>query len=129
VINHPDFGWQAFGGNILSKASTIQVEAVDAVRRRVFIATLGTLFSLDAGAFDTIQLTPSAGSVTFSILPAPAGNSAAAPAPTARITVQQTSQISGVGTVHPQDSSIAMDARAYVVPFVSGKASITFISK
>jgi len=125
VVNHPDFGWQAFGGNIMSKGSTIQIQVADSVRRRIFIAPMGALFSIDAGTFDSVQLSSSANSITLSLVPAPVGNSAAAIAPNARVIVKQTAQVTGISSVQPQNTSITMDAGAYVVPFVSGKASIT----
>jgi len=129
IINHPDFGWQAFGGNIQSKSPTVLVQTVDAVRRRVFVGPLGILFSLDAGAFSSVEISPSAGTVTLSILSAPQGNTAAAVAPNARLVVKQTVQVSGVTNIRPQNSSIAMDAGAYTFPFSSGKGTITFSTK
>src|SRR5204863_118565 len=55
LVNHPNFGWQAFGGLVI-KADTISIvfSVRDTMRRRVYIAPLGTLFTLDAGAFDSV---------------------------------------------------------------------------
>jgi len=113
----------------MSKGSTIQIQVADSVRRRIFIAPMGALFSIDAGTFDSVQLSSSANSITLSLVPAPVGNSAAAIAPNARVIVKQTAQVTGISSVQPQNTSITMDAGAYVVPFVSGKASITFVTK
>jgi len=129
IVNHPDFGWQAFGGNVLSRSSTIQVQTVDAVRRRVFVASLGIQFSLDAGAFDLVEISPSAGTVKLTILSAPRNNTAAAVAPTARLVVKQTVQISGVTNIRPSSGTVTMDAGAYVLPFSSGSATIAFSTK
>lgn len=127
IVNHPDFGWQAFGGNVQSRSPNIQVQLTDSVRRRVFIAPLGVLFSVDAGAFNIIEFSTTLKTVTLSLLPAPVGATSAAAAPNARIVVKQTATISGVGSIQPQNSSQAtLDAGAYVIPFSSGTASITF---
>ncbi|KAF8203956.1 hypothetical protein BJ912DRAFT_1028539 [Pholiota molesta] len=61
IISHPDFGWQAFGGNVISTSPTIQVQIRDSIRRRVYLAPLGTGIGIlrpspalfgEAGAFD-----------------------------------------------------------------------------
>jgi len=114
---------------VLSKNSTIRVQTVDAVRRRVFVASMGVQFTLDAGAFDIVEISPSAGTVKLTILPAPGGNTAAAVAPAARLVVRQTAKLPGVGNIKLQDSSIKMDAGAYTIPFSSGSTTVTFSTK
>ena len=36
VINHPEFGWQAFGGNVNADGDWIRVQPLDAFRQRVY---------------------------------------------------------------------------------------------
>jgi hypothetical protein len=90
---------------------------------------MGIQFSLDAGAFDSVEISPSAGTVKLTLLSVPRGNTAAASAPAARLVVKQTAQISGVANIRPQNSSITMDAGAYTIPFSSGSATVTFSTK
>ncbi len=68
IIDHPTFGWQAFGGKVTStSSSSVQVQTLDSVRRRVFIAPFATLFTLDAGAFTEVEFDTPKKSITLSI--------------------------------------------------------------
>ena len=90
IINHPDFGWQAFGGNVVSSSTTsVQVTVTDSARRKVFVAPLGARFELDAGVFTTVNFNPSTRSVVLGIAAAPAGVSGAAVAPNGRLLIKQ----------------------------------------
>ncbi|KAH7320403.1 hypothetical protein B0J17DRAFT_697122 [Rhizoctonia solani] len=123
LVNHPNFGWQAFGGTVTSATSTsVTVSPRDTLRRRIYIAPLGALFTLDAGAFDNVQYTISDKSVTLSIIPSAGGSGASAA--NGRLLVTQPSAISGVGTLSPS-GTYSRDAGAYVIPFSNGKASVT----
>jgi acyl-CoA thioesterase len=39
IINHPKFGRQAFGGNVIAKSLAVQVQICDSIRRRVSLAS------------------------------------------------------------------------------------------
>jgi hypothetical protein len=124
IINHPDFGWQAFGGIVTSTSPAIQVQIRDPVRRRVFIAPIAALLTLDAGAFSTVSYTPSTQTVVVTVAPSPDGATGAASAPNARLVVSQTAVISGVGVLKPT-TTFPMDAGAFVVTYQSGVGQIT----
>ncbi|KAF8711946.1 hypothetical protein RHS03_01649, partial [Rhizoctonia solani] len=126
LLDHPNFGWQAFGGIVTSTTSTsVSVSPRDTLRRRVYVAPLGALFTLDAGAFDTIQYTISDKSVTLNIIPSAGGSSASAA--NGRLLVSQPAAVSGVGTLKSSESYL-QDAGAYVIPFLNGKASVIILS-
>ncbi|CAL1693913.1 unnamed protein product [Somion occarium] len=124
IINHPDFGWQAFGGNVASTSPTIIVHPRDTLRRRVLIAPLGTLFVLDAGAFSSVEFNPTSKRVTLTITAAPEGASGAASAPKGRLVVTQTAQVPGVHLLKPS-GNLSQDAGAWVIPFSEGRATVT----
>ncbi|KAG6885819.1 hypothetical protein C0993_009211 [Termitomyces sp. T159_Od127] len=124
IINHPDFGWQAFGGNVISTSPAVQVQIRDSVRRRVYIAPLGTLLTVDAGAFSLISYNPSAQTVTVTITSVPDGATAAAGAPHGRLVIEQKATIRGVTLLKPT-ANLALDAGAYNVPFRSGSGTVT----
>ncbi|KAF7329825.1 hypothetical protein MKEN_00245900 [Mycena kentingensis (nom. inval.)] len=126
LINHPTFGWQAFGGTVTSAAgaTTIAVSIKDAVRRRIFIAPIAAQLTLDAGAFATISYTPSTHTVVVTMTPAASGASNAASAPNARLLVAQTVSAGGVGVLRPT-TTVATDAGAFVVAYANGVATIT----
>ncbi|KAF8594482.1 hypothetical protein BDV93DRAFT_458910 [Ceratobasidium sp. AG-I] len=123
LINHPDFGWQTFGGTITSSNTTdIIFSPRDTLRRRVYVAPLGALFTLDAGAFDSVRYTIATKSIVLGVVPGAA--SGGVQAPNGRLVVSQPAVVSGVGTLLPSET-YTKDAGAYVVPFVGGKASVT----
>ncbi|KAF9469658.1 hypothetical protein BDZ94DRAFT_1242947 [Collybia nuda] len=123
IINHPDFGWQAFGGTVLSTSPTVQVQIRDPLRRRVYIAPLGQILTLDAGAFSTISYNPTTHGVVVVITATPDGVSGAASAPNGRLLIQQRAIVSGVTLLKPT-TSLTITAGAFVVPFTSGQATV-----
>lgn len=124
IINHPDFGWQAFGGTVTSTTPAVQVQVRDAVRRRIFIAPIAALLTLDAGAFSTISYTPATQTVVVTITPTPDSANGAASAPNARLLVSQTAPISGAGVLRPT-MTFPVDAGAFVVTYQNGIGQIT----
>ncbi|KAI0694411.1 hypothetical protein BC835DRAFT_1005706 [Cytidiella melzeri] len=124
IIDHPDFGWQALGGNVVSTSPTVKVQSRDTLRRRVFIAQLGMLFALDAGAFSAVEYNVNTREVTLTVTAAPEGVAEAAAAPNGRLVVTQTAAIAGVQLLKPT-RSLAQDAGAWVIPFQSGTATVT----
>ncbi|CUA71168.1 Cytochrome c oxidase subunit 1 [Rhizoctonia solani] len=123
LINHPNFGWQAFGGAVTSATSTsVAFSPRDTLRRRIYVAPLGALFTLDAGAFDSVQYAISDKSVTLSIISSVGGSSTSAT--NGRLLVSQPATVSGVGTLTPT-GTYSRDAGAYVIPFSNGRASVT----
>jgi hypothetical protein len=123
IVDHPDFGWQAFGGEVVSSSPTVQVQVHDSLRRRVFIAPLATLLTLDAGAFSSITFDPSTHRVTATITAAAPGASGAASVPDGRLLITQTSPSAPV-TLKPSPS-LAQDAGAWVVPLTGGTGTVT----
>ena len=127
LIEHPSFGWQVFGGRVTSKsADSVQVQVLDSVRRRVFVAPIGTLFTLDAGAFSAFTFDLLSKAVTLTILPAPENAPSAAAAPRSRIIATQTTD--AVNGMIPT-RSLQQDAGAWVLPFVYGRATVTFTAR
>lgn len=126
IVQHPLFGWQAFGGTVSSSStSAVVVQPRDAVRRRVFLAPLGVLFTLDAGAFSQVVYSMAARTVQLTVLAAPEGVADAAAAPVGRLVVTQPAVVPGVGAVVPT-TALKQDAGAWVIPFSSGQGTVTF---
>ncbi|KAJ8523087.1 hypothetical protein ONZ45_g417 [Pleurotus djamor] len=124
IVNHPDFGWQAFGGTVTATSPAVQVSVKDPVRRRVFIAPLAALLQLDAGAFSTISYNPTARTVDVTIVPAADGASSPANAPNGRLVISQTASVSGVGVLRPS-TTLSQDAGAFIVPISGGQGRVT----
>ncbi|KAH7104560.1 hypothetical protein BKA62DRAFT_741863 [Auriculariales sp. MPI-PUGE-AT-0066] len=94
LIEHADFGWQVFGGKILhSVKNAVRVTVNDPIRRRIYIAPLGLLLELDAGAFDSFELHPVDTSVRVKIAAKTPGIQVSASAPAARLRLQGTTTL------------------------------------
>lgn len=126
IIDHPDFGWQALGGNVISTVPTVEVEPKDTLRRRVFIAPLGQLFSLDAGVFSLVQYNHNAKTVTFTVTAAPDSAPAAAKATHGRLVITQTATLPGIHLLRPT-GRLTQDAEAWIVPFSGSSGRIMLV--
>ena len=56
IVDHPQFGWLAFGGNIKTEGELVKVTPLDSFRTRVYFASLGLWLTLDAGNFESVEL-------------------------------------------------------------------------
>ncbi len=56
ILDHPEFGWQAFGGNVATEGEWVKVRTLDSLRRRVYVAPLGLWLTLDSGRFEGIEI-------------------------------------------------------------------------
>jgi hypothetical protein len=120
VINHPDYGWQAFGGNTFmvvgdganvpaDRREWIGVRPMDSLRRRIYIAPLGLYLTLDAGTFESASMSLSSRAVRVTL--APAGPFT----PAARLRIEQPAKVAGVGT-YAAPAGFSLERGAVVVP-------------
>ena len=110
VIDHPDFGWQAFGGNVTETDEWIEITPVDSFRRRVYLAPAGLWLTLDAGQFTQVRLVRESNAVRIALAPATEHT------PRARLRIEQPAPI--VGAYHPVED-LLVERGAYVVPLGS----------
>jgi len=115
VIHDAEFGWLAFGGNLRVDSASVLVRPLDSGRSRVYIAPLGLWLTLDAGAFETIEI--SGASVSLTLAPATPHT------PTARLRVVQPAVIERVGTFAPSQE-FTLERGAYVVPLSRGTTGV-----
>jgi len=99
IVEHPDFGWVAFGGNVQSNETAVTAQPRDAVRRRVYVASLGLWIVLDAGAINSVVIDTSSDSVFLEILPSVPGFGEAVSAVGLNIT--QPAAVNGIGEFQP----------------------------
>jgi hypothetical protein len=70
VIDHKEFGWLAFGGNVRSVTGRVTVTPLDSMRRRVYIAPLGLWLTLDSGTFASVEIDAAARKIKIGFSPA-----------------------------------------------------------
>ena len=58
LVDHPQFGWVAFGGNVQLRDGIVTVTPRDSSRSRIFIAPAGLWLTLEAGTFDALEFDP-----------------------------------------------------------------------
>jgi hypothetical protein len=107
VVRDPGFGWLAFGGNLTDAGASVRVEPLDAARSRVYIGPLGLWLTLDAGAFEALEIAGDTVRVTLA--------AANRHTPLARLRVEQPAAVDGVGTIVPA-RAYRVERDAYVIP-------------
>ena len=118
VVHHPEFGWQAFGGNLSVQGSMIHIQPLDSFRMRVYLAPRGLWLTLDAGKFAGVELDTRTGAVRVGLAPADPYT------PQARLQVEQPAKIAGVGAYRPK-KELSVAGGAYTVPLGKGVTLIT----
>jgi len=70
LVNHPEFGWLAFGGNLEQKADVIEVRPTTAMKARIYISELGLSINFNAGAINKLRYDTRTKKIILSIDPA-----------------------------------------------------------
>ncbi len=109
VVNHPEFGWQAFGGNLKIENGIIKVAPLDSFRMRVYLGPVGLWLRLDCGEFASVELNPKTGNVRVGLAAAMKST------PVARLRVEQPAKVNGVGKYRTA-APLKSERDAYVVP-------------
>ena len=117
VIHHPEFGWQAFGGNVTVDGDTIRTEVLDSFRRRVYLAPLGLWLTLDAGRFDSVEFDAKTHAVRLTLEPSTDVT------PRAYLRVSQPARVAGVGIFQPAEK-LAEVREAYEIPLESEPTTV-----
>jgi hypothetical protein len=109
VVKDPEFGWQAFGGNIAVRGERVGITPLDSMRRRVYLAPLGLWLTLDAGTFAGVEINRQTNAVRI-------GFAAATPeTPNARLRIEQPARIDGIGLFEPS-KPLKREREAYLIP-------------
>ena len=108
VINHPEFGWQAFGGNVKTERDWVKIQPLDSFRMRVYVAPRGLWLTLDAGTFERVEVNTRNHAIRIGLSPQSSNT------PEARLRIEQPAKTSVVGTYHPRQQ-LRTEGDAYTV--------------
>ena len=108
IVDHPQFGWIAFGGNIKKDHDTVKTTPLDSFRSRVYLASLGLWLTLDAGKFEQVEVNSKTGEVRVGL------SASSEFTPLARLHVEQPSRVKA-GDYRPT-THFEVERGAYVVP-------------
>jgi len=95
VVEHPEFGWLAFGGNLEVDRNRVRIEPRDSLRMRVYLAPVGLWLTLDAGRFKRVDLDLKTHAVRLEL------ESGTSFVKEARLHVEQPAAIGDVGRYRP----------------------------
>jgi hypothetical protein len=109
VVNLPEFGWQAFGGNLKVNGDWVRVDILDAFRQRVYIAPRGLWLTLDSGTFEAVEIQTKTHAVRVALS---RSNSST---PQARLRIEQPAKIAGVGRFQLMET-FPFEREAYTIP-------------
>lgn len=109
LINHPEFGWQAFGGNVTRSGQWVNVQPLDSFRKRVYLAPVGLWLVLDAGTFARVSLNSRTNAVRITLSAADSFTTHA------RLRVQQPARVASVGTYAPR-ANLLSQRDAFTIP-------------
>jgi hypothetical protein len=117
VVNHPEFGWLAFGGNVKASRDSVEVKPLDSFRQRIYIAPLGLWLTLDAGKFESVEVNSKTHAVKIELASADDFTKQAL------LRIEQPAKISGVGTYHPREK-LTSEREAFAIPLRSRATQI-----
>jgi hypothetical protein len=122
IVNHADYGWLAFGGNVVETAPLVAVRTLDSLRKRVYIAPLGLYLTLDRGAFESVAINPKTNAVQIRLAPADALTSSAL------LRIEQPAKVTGIGTFRTV-RTFGADRGGSVVPLSKTPTVVELIAK
>jgi len=122
IVNHAEFGWQSFGGNVQVKGDLVKVVPLDSLRQRIYVAPFGLWLTLDARQFSEIEINRRTNSVRVGLSPKTLTTKEA------RLRIEQPAKVEGIGTFKPT-KSLKFERGAFVIPLNKGKNSIEIKNK
>ncbi|HYK50069.1 MAG TPA: DUF5695 domain-containing protein, partial [Terriglobales bacterium] len=121
VVNHPEFGWLAFGGNITLAEGNVRVSPLDSSRTRLYLGPLGLWLTLDAGSITSFEFNIASGVVRIGLAPANQFTS------DARLRVEQPTKPRNARRYHPVHA-FKSERGAFVVPLGASTTWIALIA-
>lgn len=117
IVNSPQFGWLAFGGNVQVEGNVVKVTPLDSFRSRIYLAPLGLWLTLDAGKFESAEMNLKTGVVLIKL------DSADDFTRAGRLRVEQPAKLKE-GKYLPS-GNLKLERGAYVIPLRGGMTSVS----
>jgi hypothetical protein len=109
IVNHEEFGWQAFGGNVEIEGDSVKIKPLDALKQRIYIAPFGLWLTLDAGNFAEVEIKQKNKLLRLGFSPANANMK------TARLRIEQPAKVNGIGKLKPI-GNFKIEREAFNIP-------------
>jgi hypothetical protein len=117
LVNHPEFGWQSFGGNVSVAGTTVTVTPLDSFRMRFYVAPVGLWLTLDAGQLQKVEFDSQSKTVKLTLAPADSFTTSA------RLRIEQPATLTGIGTF-ASTGSYSQERGAIVIPLGTAATSV-----
>lgn len=121
LIDHPEFGWQAFGGNVSVSGDRVSVKPLDSFRKRVYLSPLGLWLTLDAGTFESVLVNRRTKAVRITLSPRDPFT------PDARLRIQQPANLPSIGTYTLRQKFLT-EREAFTIPLKDTTTIIDLVS-
>jgi hypothetical protein len=113
VVDHPEFGWQAFGGNVIIEGEVVRIKPLDSFRRRLYIAPYGLWLKLESGMFANVEINTEKKTVRLGFTDATPHTR------TARLCIEQPAEMEGVGVFKPRGNFVK-EREGYTISLKTG---------
>jgi hypothetical protein len=118
VVNDPEFGYQAYGGNVSLTGNVLSITPLDSFRKSVYLAPVGLWLTLDAGQFQKVEFDTQSRAVTLTLAAKDSYT------PSARLRVEQPAAIASVNP-YTLSGSYAKERDASVIPLGSSPTQVS----
>jgi Family of unknown function (DUF5695) len=113
VVNDPEFGWLAFGGNLQVEGDTIRVTPLDSFRNRIYFAPLGLWLTLDSGKFESLKMNKRAAAGALLRIGLVGATEST---PVARLRIEAATAAPGAAASYRPAQTLQIERGAYIVP-------------
>ena len=118
LVRHPEYGWLAFGGNLKTEGSLVNLVPLDSARSRAFISPVGLWLTLESGRFEALEFNSETGVVKIGL------GAATENTPEAVLRVEEPAKANRGSRYHPAQQ-LKMVRDAYLVPL---RAETTWVT-
>jgi len=124
VVNDPEFGWLAFGGNLQVEGNTIRVTPLDSFRNRIYLAPLGSWLTLDSGKFASVEIrNGAAGSVRVGLAPTTEFT------PVARLRIEAPAVVPGASALYRAPQNLKVERGALLIPLTKQTTWLELVAR